>query len=123
MEGSTHTFFHASIKKPAEDSYTDGLSRSLKALKIGEAHSKPAKSKGKLIDLLNETDSETDGEIPGCLKHHKPMYNYSNLEDVSSAWRHLSISDKVFEPLEVEKTSSKVKNERKKRKEIKKTIV
>ena len=76
-----------------------------------------------MIDLLSETDSQTDGKIPGCLKHHKPIYNDSNLEDVSSVLRHLSISDKVFEPIEVKKTSSKVKNERKKRKETKKTIV
>ena len=33
-----------------------------------------------------------------------------------------SISDKVFEPLEAEETSSKVKKKKKKRKEIKKAI-
>ena len=123
MEGSTHHFFQAFIKKTAEDSYIDGLSRSLKALKIREAPSKPVKSKRKLINFLTETDSEKDSEIPRCFKHHKSMSSDSNWEDVFSALRHSIISDKIFEPLEEEKTSSKAKIKGKKRKEIKKPIV
>ena len=43
----------------------------------------------------------------------------SDLEEVSAVSRGSSISDEVFEPLEAEETSSKVKK-KKKRKEIKK---
>ena len=115
MEGSTHHFFQAFIKKTAEDSYIDGLSRSLKALKIREAPSKPVKSMRKLINFLTETDSEKDSEIPRCFKHHKPMSSDSNWEDVSLALRHSIISDKIFEPLEEEKTFSKAKTKNKKK--------
>ena len=85
------------------------------------------KFKRKLIDLLNDdTDDSGEGDSPsaGSSKHVKTtLYSDSDLQDVSSTLRHSSISDKVFEPLEVEKTSSKAKIKGKKRKEIKKTIV
>ena len=85
------------------------------------------KFKRKLIDLLNDdTDDSGEGDSAsaGSSKHVKTtLYSDSDLQDVSSTLRHSSISDKVFEPLEVEKTSSKAKIKGKKRKEIKKTIV
>ena len=78
------------------------------------------KFKRKLIDLLNDdTDDSGEGDSAsaGSSKHVKTiLYSDSDLQDVSSTLRHSSISDKVFEPLEVEKTSSKVKNKRKKKK-------
>ena len=85
------------------------------------------KFKRKLIDLLNDdTDDSGEGDSAsaGSSKHVKTtLYSDSDLQDVSSTLRHSSISDKVFEPLEVENTSSKAKIKGKKRKEIKKTIV
>ena len=74
MAGSTHPYFQDFIKKLMQDSYIEGLCRSLKALKIGETTSKPAKSKRKLMDLPNsESDpGESDyGAIAGCSKYVK----------------------------------------------------
>ena len=74
MAGSTHPFFQDFIKKLIEDSYIEVLCRSLKALKIGATTSKPAKSKRKLMDLLNiESDpgESDDGAIAGCSKYLK----------------------------------------------------
>ena len=53
MAGSTHFSFQDIIKKLMEDSYIEGLYKSSKALKIVATSSKPAKSKCKLMDLLN----------------------------------------------------------------------
>ena len=97
-----------------QDSYIEGLCRSLKALKIVATPSKPAKSKRKLMDLLN-SDESNDGEIhdgAGSSSKHvkKAVYSDNDYEDVSPALRHSSISDKAFEPPEVKETSSKVKN-------------
>ena len=74
MVGSTHPFFQDFIKKLIEDSYIEGLCRSLKALKIGATTSKPVKSKCKLMDLLNsESDpgESDDDAIAGCSKYVK----------------------------------------------------
>ena len=116
MAGSTHPFFQDFIKKLIEDSYIEGLCRSLKALKIGATTSKPAKSKRKLMDLLNsESDSgeSDDGAIPGCCKYVKKLlHSDSDLQDVSSGLRHSSIFDEAFEPPELKETWSKVKNKK-----------
>ena len=97
-----------------------GLCRSLKALKIGAARSKPGKSKQKLMDLLkceSDDSGESDGAVAGCSKSvKKAMYSDTILEDVPSALRHSSISVEAFEPPEVEETLSKVKKKKKKRK-------
>ena len=112
-----------------QDSYIEGLCRSLKALKIRATPNKPAKSKCKLVDLLNgdvsNDGAETDNGV-GCSTKYmkKAVYSDDDLEDVSSALRHLSISDEAFQPPEVKETLSKVKNKKKKkRKQIKKTLV
>ena len=119
MTGSTYPFFQDFIKKLIEDSYIEGLFRSLKALEIGATPSKPAKSKHKLMDLLNCASSfgeSDDGAIAGCSKYVKKLlYSDSDLEDVSSALKHSSISDETFEPPEVKETSSKRKNKKKKK--------
>ena len=55
-----------------QDSYIEGLCRSLKALKIVATPSKSAKSKRKFMDLLN-SDESNDGEIhdrAGCSRKH-----------------------------------------------------
>ena len=129
MAGSIHPFFEDFIKKLMQDSYIEGLCRSLKALKIGPTTSKPAKSKRKVMDLLNsESDSgeSDDGAIAGCCKYvKKSLYMDSDLEDVSSALRHSSVFDEAFEPPELKETWCKVKKKRKKKKEkeIIKTLV
>ena len=112
-----------------QDSYIEGLCRSLKALKIGATPNKAAKSKRKLVDLLDgdvsNDGAETDNGA-GCSTKYmkKAVYSDDDLEDVSSALRHSSISDEAFQPPEVKETSSKVKNKKKKkRKQIKKTLV
>ena len=123
MTGSTHPLFQDFIKKLRQDSYIEGLFRSLKALEIEAIPSKPVKSKRKLMDLLNcesNFGESDDGAISGCSKYvRKLLYRDSDLEDVSSALRHSSISDEAFLPSEVEETSSK----KKKKKEIKKTLL
>ena len=119
MVGSTHPFFQDFIKKLMQDFYIEGLCRSLKALKIGATTSKPAKSKHKLMGLLNsESDSgeSNDVAIAGCCKYvKKSLYRDSDLEDVSSALRHSSIFDEAYEPPEVKETWCKVKNKKKKK--------
>ena len=121
IAGSTHPFLQDFIKKLTQDSI-EGLCRSLKALKIGATPNIPAKSKRKLMDLLNSEShpgESGDGAIAGCSKYvKKAFYSNSDLEDVSSALRHSSILDEAFEPPQLKVTSSKVKN--KKTKKIKK---
>ena len=61
MEQSTHPFFQELIKKPSEESYLNGLCRSLKALKIG-GPSKPKTSKRKPLELPDNSNSSTEEE-------------------------------------------------------------
>ena len=102
------------------DSYIDGLSKLLKSLNIG-APSKPATFKRKLIELLDESESESltdDDQVAECSRRKKQLCSDSDLEDAfSSVLRRASISDtnKVVEPFEAEKTSSKVKTKNKKK--------
>ena len=103
-----------------QGSYIESLCRSLKALKIGATPNKAAKSKCKLVDLLNgdvsNDGAETDNGA-GCSTKYmkKAVFSDDDLEDVSSALRHSSISDKTFQPPEVKETLSKVKNKNKKK--------
>ena len=85
------------------DSYIDGLSKLLKSLNIG-APSKPATFKRKLIELLDESESESltdDDQVAECSRRKKQLCSDSDLEDAfSSVLRRASISDtdKVVEP-------------------------
>ena len=82
MAGSTHSSFQDIIKKLMEDSYIEGLCKSLKALKIVATSSKPVKSKCKLMDLLKKRcDESDDGEInngAGCSSKYVKKAVYSD---------------------------------------------
>lgn len=71
-----------------------------------------------MIDRLSDDTNDSgegDGAIAGCSKHVKSiLYSDSNLEHVSSALRHSSISNEVFELLEIEKDHLRSKRKRKK---------
>lgn len=106
-------------------SHIDDLSKLLKSLNIG-APSKPVTFKRKSIELLDQSESESltdDDQAAECSRRKKQLYTDSDLEDAFySVLRRASISDtdKVVEPFEAEKTSSKVKTKNKKN--IKKAI-
>ena len=117
MQGSTHPCFQNFIKKPSTDSYIEGLYKSLKSLNIG-GPSKPATSKRKLLELLDESDSSSSEQkhAAGSSKKKKHLCSdNSELEEVSPVLRSSSISDEVFEPLQAEETSSKVMKKKKKK--------
>ena len=61
MEQSTHPFFQELIKKPSDESYLNGLCRSLKALKIG-GPSKPKTSKRKPLELPDSSNFSSEEE-------------------------------------------------------------
>ena len=65
MQGSTHPCSQNFIKKPSTDSYIEGLYKSLKSLNIG-GPSKPATSKQKLLELLDESDSSSSEQKQGA---------------------------------------------------------
>ena len=102
MQGSTHPCFQKFIKKSSTEAYIDGLCKALKSLDIG-APSKPACSKRKLIELLEDSESSEEEQVPECSKSKRYLYCDSDIEDdMTSTLRRTSISDEVFEPLEAE---------------------